>query len=70
MCLGIPMKVVKTGGETAVVRSGTAEREINVGLLKGVDVGEYVIVHAGFAIEKVNKKRALETLDILRQMRY
>ncbi|MBN1871598.1 MAG: HypC/HybG/HupF family hydrogenase formation chaperone [Candidatus Omnitrophica bacterium] len=69
MCLGIPMKIVSLKGENAVVKSGKTERGINIGLLKGVRMGDYVIVHAGFAIEKLDEKRALETLDILRQMR-
>ena len=69
MCLGIPMRIVKIKGDKAIVGSGTTQREINIGLLKGAGEGEYVIVHAGFAIEKLDEKKALETLDILRQMR-
>lgn len=62
------MKIVSKKGETAVVSSGGTKREINIGLLKEVETGDYVIVHAGFAIEKLNQKRAEETLDILRQI--
>ena len=68
MCLGIPMKILKKSGDSAEVKSGATSREINIGLLKNVRVGDYVIVHAGFAIEKLDEKRAKETLEILREM--
>ncbi len=69
MCLGIPMKVIKKVDDKAEVSSGGTSREISIGLLKETKVGDYVIVHAGFAIEKINEKRAKETLNILREMR-
>ncbi len=68
MCLGVPMKILTKKGEKAVVRSSRVSREINIGLLKDIAVGDYVIVHAGFAIEKIDKKRAEETLEILKEM--
>lgn len=69
MCLGIPMKILSKKGEMAVVSSGGTKREISIGLLKEVEIGDYVIVHAGFAIERLNQKRAEETLDILRDIK-
>jgi hydrogenase expression/formation protein HypC len=69
MCLGIPMKILSKKGDKAVVSSGGTSRQISIALLKGVKVGDYVIVHAGFAIEKLNEKRAKETLSILREIR-
>ena len=68
MCLGIPMKVISKKGDRAEVMSGGTGRQISIGLLKGVNIGDYVIVHAGFAIEKVDERRAKETLDILKEM--
>jgi hydrogenase expression/formation protein HypC len=68
MCLGIPMKVINKKGDRAEVRSGGTGREISIGLLKDVNVGDYVIVHAGFAIERLDEKRAKETLELLREM--
>lgn len=62
------MKVISKRGDKAEVKSDGTIREINVGLLKDVKIGDYVIVHAGFAIEKVNEKRAKETLEILREV--
>ncbi len=69
MCLGIPMKIISKKGDRANVSSGGTSREISIGLLKKAGVGDYVIVHAGFAIEKLDEKRAKETLDILKEMR-
>lgn len=69
MCLAVPMRVIKKDKDKAVVKSGGLKRDINISLLKQIRVGDYVIVHAGFAIEKVDEKRAKETLDLLKQMR-
>ena len=65
MCLGIPMRVKKINKEFAEVESGRLTRNINIQMLTHVKVGDYVIVHAGFAIEIVNPKRAKETLKLI-----
>lgn len=68
MCLGIPMKVLKIAGERALVDIGGSEKEISIALLDDLKVGDYVIVHAGFAIQRLDEKEALETLDIIREI--
>lgn len=68
MCLAVPMKVIKVDGSNAVVELGGVKKGINMGLLDNVKVGEYVIVHAGFAIQKVDEKEAKETLELLKEM--
>jgi len=68
MCLGIPLKIIKIKGEEATVESSGLTRKIGLHLVKGVKVGDYVIVHAGFAIEKLDKKMAKETLSILKKV--
>lgn len=68
MCLGIPMKVLKIEGERAVAEIGGAEKEISIVLVDDLKVGDYVIVHAGFAIEKLDEKEALETLELIREI--
>jgi hydrogenase expression/formation protein HypC len=50
------MRVKKIEGETAVAESGGLKRSANLSLLKGVKIGDYILVHAGFAIEKVTLK--------------
>ena len=68
MCLAVPMKIVEMRGETAVAEIGGVRREVNVQLLEGAGVGDYVIVHAGFAIQKLDREDAEETLRLLREM--
>lgn len=63
MCLAIPAKVISVQGSNAKVDFGGVTREINISLVKA-KVGEYVIVHAGFAIQKLNVEEARETFKI------
>ena len=62
------MKVIKIEGSGGVVEIGGVKKQINLELLDDVKVGEYVIVHAGFAIQKVYQKEAKETISILEEM--
>ncbi len=68
MCLGIPMRIVERDGEAAVVESGGVRKEIRLDLVRDAAVGDYVLVHAGYAIERLDESEALETLDLLRQV--
>jgi hydrogenase expression/formation protein HypC len=68
MCLAVPMKLVKIEGEKGLVEVGNVQREVGLELLEDVKAGDYVIVHAGFAIQKLNEKDALETLAMFREM--
>lgn len=65
MCLGIPMRVKKIQGDFAEVESGRLIRRINIQMLPALKIGDYVIVHAGFAIQKVDPQRAKETLKLI-----
>jgi len=67
MCLGIPMKVNEITGELAKVEVSGVEYEVNIELVPDVKVGDYVIVHAGFAIETLDEKAALETLQMMKE---
>ena len=68
MCLGIPAKVVQIddSGQGKVDYLGTKVKT-NFTLLEEVKKGDWVIVHAGFAISKLDEKEAKETLDLLRE---
>lgn len=68
MCLAIPMKVLKIDGDEGVVASGALKRKANFMLLKGVKAGDYILLHAGFAIEKVKPESAEETLKMLKEL--
>ncbi len=68
MCLGIPVKVMEVDGQSAVVDVGGARREISLLLLDDVRPGEWVILHAGFAIQKMDEEEAGKTLALLREL--
>ena len=68
MCLAIPMKIKKIEGDRAIVSIGSVERRIAINFLTSPKIGDYVMVHAGFAIEKLDPKQAEETLEILRRI--
>ena len=64
MCLAIPGKIIKIDCEKAIADFNGIQKEINISLVK-IKVGDYVIVHAGFAIEKTDKKTAKDAYDFL-----
>jgi len=64
MCLAVPMRVIKIDGTEAMLESAGVRRRGDVRLLDDVKVGDYVILHAGFAIEKLDEAAARETLEL------
>ncbi|MFA6349875.1 MAG: HypC/HybG/HupF family hydrogenase formation chaperone [Candidatus Omnitrophota bacterium] len=66
MCLAIPMKVKIVEGDFAKVEAGKFLRTVNVQMLPGLKAGDFIMVHAGFAIEKLSSDRARETLKMIR----
>jgi hydrogenase expression/formation protein HypC len=68
LCLAIPAKVLEVNGDVAKVDFGQGvAREVNV-MLVDAKVGEYVLVHAGYAIEKLDQKAAEESLRTWREI--
>lgn len=68
MCLGIPGRVVEIEKNVAKVDVGGIVRDISLDLCPDVSVGEYVLIHTGFAIHKVDEAEAHETLKFLREL--
>lgn len=68
MCLGIPVKIVEIEGADALVESGGLRQRIRIDFVPEARVGDYVIVHAGFAISLLEKEEALETLQLLKDV--
>jgi hydrogenase expression/formation protein HypC len=69
MCLAVPAEVVELrDGGMALVQVGGLRQEISLLLLDGVEVGDYVLVHAGFAIEKVDREEAERTRELLEEL--
>lgn len=68
MCLAIPAKVVELKGDIAKVDFGAGTmRDVNISLVEA-NVGEYVIVHAGYAIQVLDEKAAEETLQLWNEL--
>jgi len=64
MCLAIPAKVISVNGDKAQVDFGNGVlREVNISLVTA-NVGDYVLVHAGYAIQMVDEKEAQETIQL------
>ncbi len=68
MCLAVPARIVEMTGDTATVDMEGVRRSVSMMLLPDAAVGEYVIVHAGFAIGKLDEKEAEETLKMIRDV--
>ena len=64
MCLGVPVKIIEKKGKEGIAEFKGVKRRISLELLDEVKVGDYVILHAGFAIQRLDKKEALETLKL------
>jgi hydrogenase expression/formation protein HypC len=67
MCLAIPSKIVKIENNMATIDVDGVQRKASLLLVENPEVGEYVIVHAGFAISKINEEDALESLKLMRE---
>jgi len=68
MCLAVPMKIIEINGTDAVAEQEGVRRKVRVDFLPDLTLGEYVLVHAGIAIERVNEAEAQETLRMLREL--
>jgi hydrogenase expression/formation protein HypC len=69
MCLALPVKVVEVGAdETAIVDLGGVKKEISLALLDDVKVGDYVILHVGYALSKLDPEEAEKTLALFAEM--
>ncbi|MCB2195425.1 MAG: HypC/HybG/HupF family hydrogenase formation chaperone [Bacteroidetes bacterium] len=68
MCLSIPGKVIEIKGDTADVSVGGTIVKVGMQMVDRVKEGDFVLVHAGFALQKINEKEALETLKLFREM--
>jgi hydrogenase expression/formation protein HypC len=69
MCVGITSKIIRIKDSSAIVEVLGAQREISLLLLnEDVSIGDYVIVHAGFAIQKIQEDIALENIEFRKKM--
>ena len=72
MCLALPVRVVEIGtgpaGDWAVVDLGGVKKEVSLALLDDVKVGDYVILHVGYALSKLDPDEAARTLALFSEM--
>jgi len=68
MCLAVPMKLLKIDGDVGSAELGGIVKEISLSLLDEVKIGDYVLIHAGFAIQKLDEKEALDTISLLNEL--
>jgi hydrogenase expression/formation protein HypC len=63
MCLAIPGKILNIDGNSALVDFDGIKQKVIVALIQNPEIGKYVIVHAGYAIEMINEKEAMEAIE-------
>ena len=69
MCLAVPLKLIEINGNKAVGESMGMQRKLRVDFIPEPRIGDYVIVHAGFAIERLPEKQALEDIAAWEEIR-
>ena len=68
MCLAVPLELKEINGNEAVAERDGVGRTIRVDLIKNPKPGDFVLVHAGFAIEKISRKQAEENMEAVREL--
>ena len=68
MCLAVPMKITETDGSTATLEVDGISTTANVSLIENATPGDYVIIHAGFAIERLDEKEAGLRLELFSEL--
>jgi len=63
MCLAIPGKILEINGNQALVDFDGIQQKIVIALIQNPEIGKYVIVHAGYAIEQINEEEAMEAIE-------
>ena len=68
MCLSIPSRVISINGNMAIVSVGGTEYEASLQLVEDIEVNDFVLLHTGFAIQKISEEDALEAYKLLREL--
>ncbi len=68
MCLAVPMKIAEIADGSAICEVDGVRREASLMMLDEAQVGDYVLIHAGFAIEKIDPVEAEKTLEVFREV--
>lgn len=68
MCIAVPARIEEINGQEAVVNCGGVRLTTNITFIKEPAIGDYVLIHAGCAVEKLDKNEAEETLKIFKEL--
>jgi hydrogenase expression/formation protein HypC len=68
MCLSIPAKIISIDGSMAEVSAGGTIFKAGLQMIEDANPGDYILLHAGFAIQKISEKEAVETLKLFEEM--
>lgn len=68
MCLAVPMKIAEIADGVAICEVDGVRREASLMMLEEASVGDYVLIHAGFALEKIDPVEAEKTLEVFREV--
>ncbi|MFX1257804.1 MAG: HypC/HybG/HupF family hydrogenase formation chaperone [Promethearchaeota archaeon] len=68
MCLAIPGKILKINGNQALVDFDGITQNVIIALIENPEIGKYVVVHAGYAIEQINEQEAMEAIEQWREI--
>lgn len=69
MCLGLPAKVLSIDGDNSTVEMMGVSSTISIELLENVKIGDFVLVHAGCAIQVLDEEEALKTIEIFEEIK-
>jgi len=67
MCLSVPAQVISVDGDNAKVSVGGTIMNASLGLVEDIKVGDYILLHTGFALQKIDSEEAAETLKIFEE---
>lgn len=68
MCLAVPLRIMEIHGNEAVAEAGGVRRTVRVDFIHTPQVGDYVLVHAGFAMERLGQEQAVQNLKALQEV--
>lgn len=68
MCVAIPGKIIEIYEGNSLVEFGSLRKRVNTSLIENLVVGQYVLVHVGCAIEKIDEKEAIDTLNMFKEL--
>ena len=68
MCLAVPLRLMEIHDKEGIAEAGGMRRSVRLDFIRNPQVGDYVLVHAGFAMERLSEEQALQNLQVLREV--